>query len=526
MKSILATRIRALPRAATLLAGAAVVYATAACALASDAISIERLMADKKQGRFAAYAANKTPLKVEGRYSNFSSRLLRFLKCEDLNFIWYDEDSVFPLNPASLRSRTIEVYGRLEPRGDKVVFLVEHVRELPSDAESVRVRKAALRDAPAADWYKLGDDAMHRAAYYGDSDLEADARAIYAEAVERERRGLAGDAVDAKLALSRKFTAYGLPDEDRVEFLHETFCLRWLALKDKSPKELDALSERTSARLAGCRTPHAEGFDPLRERYLREPLAVYKSATRAERRRLNRVLFAEMRFGVLQAWERDQHPDGLVLADRIDREVPEFHARAEAIREKALDEKLAAVVTQSRDDMLRLAETFLSRGEPNKALRAKTTWVHAREERLLKEQRPEDLVQIAHDYLRILDDKDRAAGFLKKALELAPALKDAAAELELLGFKQVGGRWMTNAEAAALPVDPARRAAESGRYIGMTRDQVRKALSSNPDSVTRIVSAGRISEVWIYEKSAKSRLAIHFAGSTDGHDVKVVRLAQ
>ena len=33
----------------------------------------------------------------------------------------------------------------------------------------------------------------------------------------------------------------------------------------------------------------------------------------------------------------------------------------------------------------------------------------------------------------------------------------------------------------------------------MTRDQVRKVLASRPDSVTRIISAGQLNEVWIYK---------------------------
>jgi hypothetical protein len=60
----------------------------------------------------------------------------------------------------------------------------------------------------------------------------------------------------------------------------------------------------------------------------------------------------------------------------------------------------------------------------------------------------------------------------------------------------------------------------------MSRDQVRKTLGSQPDSVTRVISAGRLNEVWIYNQNAGTRLAIHFLGSVDGHDLKVVKLVQ
>ena len=59
----------------------------------------------------------------------------------------------------------------------------------------------------------------------------------------------------------------------------------------------------------------------------------------------------------------------------------------------------------------------------------------------------------------------------------------------------------------------------------MTREQIRKMIGA-PDSRTRVVASGRVSEVWIYDQNAKSRVAIHFVGSADGHDVTAVRVVQ
>jgi hypothetical protein len=114
---------------------------------------------------------------------------------------------------------------------------------------------------------------------------------------------------------------------------------------------------------------------------------------------------------------------------------------------------------------------------------------------------------------------------LIEASKNAPDVKEISSQLERLGFKRVNGKWLTAAEVAALPADPIQKAAETGRYNGMTRDQVRK-MYGVPDSRTRVVAAGRVSEVWIYDQNAKSRLAIHFVGSADGHDVTAVRLVQ
>ena len=175
-------------------------------------------------------------MNLEGRYSIFSSKLLRFLKCDDLNFVWHEDDVPFPIDVAALHSRTIEVYGRFALQGDKPVFRVERVNELPSDEETFRVRRIALADSPAPAWYALGEWALDRATFYGDLGLEAEARSLDAEGIVRELATLSDSDLDAKIALSRKFTKYGLREQDRLDFLFDAFLRRWLQLKpSKAP---------------------------------------------------------------------------------------------------------------------------------------------------------------------------------------------------------------------------------------------------------------------------------------------------
>ena len=193
------------------------------------------------------------------------------------------------------------------------------------------------------------------------------------------------------------------------------------------------------------------------------------------------------------------------------------------LRGRSLDEKLAGVTTLSRQEILNLAEAFSRRGEPEKALEAKKNWVRAKEDRLRKEGRPDDLVQAAHEYQSMLEDNESAAKLLIEAYEKAPEMRSVSDQLEQLGWTLVKGKWMTRAEAAALPPDPNQRPGDRANFLGMSREQVRKTLG-NPDSVTRIISAGRLNEVWIY--NVGSRVAVHFLGGTDGQDVKVVRLEQ
>ena len=62
---------------------------------------------------------------------------------------------------------------------------------------------------------------------------------------------------------------------------------------------------------------------------------------------------------------------------------------------------------------------------------------------------------------------------------------------------------MDDADAGGRPhQNPSKQASEEGRLIGMTPEQVRKVFASRPDSVTHVISAGRVDEVWMYNQNA------------------------
>ena len=147
------------------------VLVVAACLLSrgsvlrgADAVSIAELMNAKRKGLWTAYAQSGASMKVEGRYSVFSPTLLRFLNCQDLNFVWYKEDEHFPIETSSVHSRNLEVFGHFEMRSASPVFVVRQFRTLPSDEDSLRERKDSLINSPAAEWYALGKWAAARGA--------------------------------------------------------------------------------------------------------------------------------------------------------------------------------------------------------------------------------------------------------------------------------------------------------------------------------------------------------------------------
>jgi hypothetical protein len=510
------------------MAATAVLLSTHAVLQAADAVSIAGLMAAKKKGEWTAYAQSGASMKIEGRYSTFSTSLLRFLKCDDLNFVWYAEDEPFPINPSSLHSRNLEVLGHFEMRGGKPAFVVRRLRPLPSDEDALRDRREALADAAPEQWYALGDWAASRGAFYADQPLIQQSHELYVEGLKREQKLLPEDALDRRLALAKKYTRYGVPDEERLQFIEESLALRWLSLKGGHPSaaDLDELCNRIDQNLQGCKAPLTAEDDGLRRRAARDLIGVYRTASATERLRINRALWIDVRTAYWNAWAREHNRDPMQLADRIDREIPELHGQAESLRNGVLEQRLKDVVHLSRDDLLDLAEQFQRRGQPERAREAKRAWVKAKEERLAKTGNPSDLMQAAHEYRALLEDNESAARLLIEASKIAPESKDVAEQLEGLHYKRVNGKWLTAAEVAALPPDPLQKAAEAGRFTGMTREQILKAVGSPPDSRTRVISAGKLSEVWIYDQNSKSRLAIHFVGSADGHDVTAVRVVQ
>ena len=317
-----------------------------------------------------------------------------------------------------------------------------------------------ILEAAAPAWYTLGDWAAGRGTFYGDFELQNDARKLYAEGIQRKLKALPDDALDARLAVAEKFPKFGLPDHDRITIVFEALVNRWLVLQAKNPTaaDLDQFSSRVSENVRGCRTPLDGSTKGLAERFRQDSNALYREASPATRLKLNRVLYAEIRYASLQAWAKQKNQDGLQLADAIDREVPERHAEADKLREQTLDERLASAATLSRSDVLKLAERFTQRGETEKATQAKKTWVLAGDARLRKEGRPDDLIQAAHEHQSLLDDNDGAAKLLIEAYEISPGMREISEQLERLGWARAGGKWVTSAKRRlCLPMPPNRR---------------------------------------------------------------------
>ncbi|MGH7199117.1 MAG: hypothetical protein ACREJB_00825 [Planctomycetaceae bacterium] len=487
-------------------------------ALAQDAArSVQEFNADEEKWR--SYATLNLQLTIEGRYSSIARGSLRMRNC-DLAFRSADSEG-FPRLRGD--SDVIQVTGRLEQQGSRFVFLVERLRERPSDLQTLKTRETALDRRTPDGWYELAEWASHRGEFYDDDELRRAADRLTFRAVEIERTALDDDDAAARFALAARLPDLGLPDSLRMELVHEGWRVLYDQEREKETADWSDFAARMKRDLPDSEIPLDAPQPKLQQRYEANPLSVYQNAGESDRRKLHRLFYADVLLKTILADAEDR--TGFEIADRIDRDLPERHALAEEHRERALADRLANVGTATRPEMLELAATFRKRDDADRARQTMEEWLTAKRERLAQDD-PAGLRQLAEEYRSLLEDEKTAAALLLKAYELSPS-PEVAARLEQLGYRQRDGQWLSRSELEDLPEDPLAKAMREGRVTkGMTADQVRTTLG-NPTASVRIATSGRISEIWTYGEPGSSRLAIHFLQKTtfDREPPKVIQVS-
>lgn len=485
--------------------------------------SIESFVAGKE--KWPEFARAELRLKVEGRFSILSRTLLRFEKC-DLSFVPAPGSELPRLRPGS---RTVEAVGRLDiDRSGRLRFLVEQLRERPSDLEQFRLRQAEIvRRGDEKAWYALGEWASRRAAFYEDEELRAEADSANLQGLRIERQALAADDIEGRLRLAEKARELKLSETVPLELLHEAWRLKWDELRKEPAPDHQALLDELSRDLPGSRKPARAGAAQLKEKYRELPLAAYAAADPQQRRVLHRLFYAEVALEMIRA---DAQPDGRngdKIARRIEELLPERTALAEQYRDAELNWRLSRVGSATRSDMLALAGEFQRRSQPEKVAETKQSWLAAYTRRMRREG-VTGLVRAAEEHVALAGDRDAAVKLLIEAHALAPESKDAPAALRRLGYVWKQGTWLPQDEAAAVPLSPIQQAIREGRVTrGMTAVQVRQTLGA-PTFVTRVATAGQINDVWSFGELNSSRLAVHFLRSRHEppSEAVVIRISQ
>lgn len=489
-------------RSASGMAGLVVVFAVLLPTGASAAaLSMQEFLA--LEPKWEELAKSGERLRIEGRIESASPNLVRLRHCP-IDF----RPSGKVLPAVNLRAIAVEITGRLDWRNTKLVFVVSEMIEPPSDADVFALRASALNVNDPSDWFELADWAADRGTFYDDASL-------LDSAADARRRGLAvartassGDAA-ALARLAEKAGEFGLADQQR-ELWHESLRTRWHASRDQPKSDLPALADDIAARLPGAEIALLKWNAEIAADYETDPLAVYGAATEAERRRLERVFFAQVQQAAIEQSADPSGANGEVIADRLAAALPERPTVAESHREREIAYRLQRIERATRAEALTLSERLKQRNRPAEADQALKDWLTARESAARDDDSTAELMRIAEDYASLLDDKKTAARLLLELLKQTPDSDEIPVRLRQLGYVDFDGEWITREEAATRPVDPVRAAMRAGRVtVNMSPDQVRKTLGK-PDGVSRAAGSTQVYEVWVYGESGQSGLAIHF----------------
>jgi len=485
-------------------------------AFAADAVwSVEHLNSRKAEWE----QLTGPTLRIEGRIATHSKGQLRLSKCE----------LAFHSTEAEIRvlngRRAVELVGKLKKEDGKISFDVSQIVAVPTDVEQFDSRSIKLRNARPSDWYELGDWAAGRGRFYDDAEITKKALIAYANGVKIEWRALPANDGEARIELSRKVQQYKLPDDQRMEILHEGYRALWqTALKTEKPDAAmwTKLATRLADDLPGSTESLPQFPDELKRRYEKETLTLYRESSEATRRQLHRLFYASV---ILKSIEREAAPDGRdgdVIAERIERAVPEEKTLAEKYRTAKLDWRLTRAATVTRLEIEQLAKDFHSRQQPIQARQASQAWLQAREGRM-REDGSLGLVQLADDHLALLGDETKAALFLKEAYKLDPSLEEVAKRLEKLGYKLDRGAWTK--EMAGKPVGDAPKpeaVPSGGIVVGMTASALRASQGRRPESIGRAITSNGLIEVWSYGTPGTSRLIVHLARTSATGEAKVI----
>lgn len=462
---------------------------------------------------------------VEGRVLSIAANLLRFRNC-DLAFRADGDFSNIPRGTPN-----VEVTGQIVREQDdfggigKDFFRVVRAEVFPTDADTFLAKRRQIRGENPADWYKLAAWAEERGEFYKDRELLAKATEARTHAISIEQRQATRDGPAALLALAAKAHQLKLPEAFREVLVHEAYQQSWRTSQTEPVAKLESLLTGMARDLPGSAEPLKQADNDLRNRYRLKPQETYESADAATRRKIHRLLYADVLLRKIVAGLGADGRNGAEIAEAIDGQVPEEHALAETFRDKALAARASAVEKLPRREMLALADDYVTRQHPGEAERIKQKWLAARRARLQPDD-TEGLLQLVDEYRGLLKDKATADRLLFDAYQRNPTTMAIVEQLERQGYHLKNGVWLSQKDFAARPQDKLQQAMREGRVEpGMTAVQVRQGLGE-PTTLSRAVSAGAVVEVWTYSLVDSSQIAIRLAKRRGLSDLKVVNVAQ
>ncbi len=443
---------------------------------------------------------------IEGRWAVTGRTLLKFQGCA-LEF--RSREPLPKLVHRSARDVNVQVIGRLRPNAGKLYFQIEQIAKLPDDLTVYRRRRPTSLKATAEDWYALGRWAARRGAFYKDAELTAKATEANTMGIGLARRKAAGDAEAlgklAETAVTLRVAA-GLP----MAIAHQALVVQRKASRGDLGK-MKAVRDQVGRMLPGARDPKNQPTAALARRYRAEnPVSVYDGAGQEDRRRLHRVFYVDLATEVIVAGARPDGSNGYEIAQAIRKVVPENTTEADRWERLALRRDLERVPRMNRLELEQVVERLRMAKRLVDAQRAVDRWLEQRRRRLMGEG-VSGRLQLADLLLSLRNDREQAMLVLQDADRLKPGDADVAEAMQRLGYVKQGDRWVI-AEGKAQPKRPR---AGWGLRIGMTRKNLLAAMGV-PRRISRVASAGAISEIWVYGDPRSGRIAVHLLRSHAG----------
>ncbi|MCA9114081.1 MAG: hypothetical protein KDA79_03285 [Planctomycetaceae bacterium] len=460
----------------------------------------------ERKSEWRRFAVLNLTVRIEGRYSSLSGRRMKMQKLD----MTVEMQPGKRLPSLAGRSRTVEVAGRLVQDGEDYRLELSSVRELPPESERLTILKAGVDPGSPADWYRLAEWASSRGTFFDDDELKAEARQLREKGFDVEHAAAAGDSQQLRKLI---VTADQLKIEARkVDRLRHELQLQLMAdHRTTGMPQLPALVELAATSLPGALIPVEQHDAELLALYREAPLRVYDNASRPDRARINRDVYARL---LLEQFSRQVRQDGsnaARTAAAVSEKLPDYPQAAEPYRDMDLTWRLKSMEDLTRDEAMALAGELRERQRDDDAKKGLDRWIQARKAEYAAEGTA-GLVRVAALYRSVAGDPEMAAKTLFAAAEQNPDSREVRQSLEELGYRRHGNRWVWAEEVGALPVDPVQQAIREGRVVeGMSPGEVVQSLG-RPDAVTRLVSADAVDVIWTFGVADARPLTVRFAG--------------
>lgn len=451
-------------------------------------------------------------IKVEGQVISFTGRNQFRLKQCELPFHLTDVNQLRAVDVG----QNVELTGRIRKEAGKLFFVAMRAKTLGSHLEQFAAREAKLKSAKADDWYELAKWAAERGKFYEEDELLARGRRAWRKGLQLEQAALPAGDFPSRLALAEKVHE-NFPDAAlEGELIHEAARLKWRkAEQDGTEQEFLAwLKDQFPA----SAKPLVEYSAELNRRYVANPQETFRLADEVVRDQLVRMLALEAQLSHILPRAKADGSNAIEIADQLASLAPERTDLIDKYRELGLKWRLGSIASASRQEALQLADNLKERGQPDEAKSLLASWIRSQAAKVRNDDQVA-LLQLAEDYLQLVNDEAAAAKLLMAAHELDPSLEEAGNRLRQLGYRWDQDRWMKS-DASDSALGPGKSSHQLAK--DMTADQVRKLLGK-PTGMTRVFHSKGLDEVWSFSQPGTPRLFIYFKSPGGGAALKVQR---